>query len=773
MGGILSQVGSDGVEHPCAYASKVLKDPETRYAPCHLEAAGVLWACRHFRPYLVGQHFTIRTDHKPLLSLNKTHGFALDRIYAEMEEFLPFTFEYLQGDKMPADGLSRLSANVASVEWSLTVTDDQLYELQKEDKYVKAVICYLKFGRLPDSSNLRRLVTQVGDKAKIRHGLVGIERFGRFLVYAPLSIRSTLLELAHDDKLAGHLGSVKTLGRLQDCWFWPGMSTEVQNYCQSCHVCLQVNPAGNSRPAPLEPMPTVTRFNERVHVDLLGPLPDSPNGNKYLLVIVDAFSSWMECCAIPNKKANTVVKAFLDCWVTQHSFCNRMHTDLGTEFSNVLFKELSARLGFSHTFSSAAHPTSNGAVERANRSIIAYVRKFVVENSGWEDLLFPLRFALNTAPHSTKRFTPYQMVYGRRPTLAHMLFNPTKSYSPDEWEQRLALLNRMTQEIIEWQMEAFERQKAEFDKRAKEQSYSVGDIVYVTHAHTGTLFQKFQRKYDGPYILVEKRQHNNWLLQSQQNPAKRRRVHGNRLKAAPFRQQLYDENNPSPDASTKPLAVPNLLYQRAWKNLARTRVGLRSQSQKLFLADDEDGSDSRPPAIPQPDNVQLDLSPHTSDSEDDDDDEGAMGREYAPADTSLGEDQEVGEDSPPEEEPPQQPWPGRRQGAGAGRAVLPPPARAATLPPMQVAGPAGYQGKWRAGFPGRPPKGAKRRRAHPYPAAEGRAATEEVDVDPTPAPPPSPTRVTTRSGGRGRALPPAGQAKYPPTGYERAKAKKK
>jgi hypothetical protein len=75
--------------------------------------------------------------------------------------------------------------------------------------------------------------------------------------------------------------------------------------------------------------------------------------------MIDAFSSYVECVPTPNKEAATIHQAFLSGWVA----------DFGSEFHNGLFKELSAKIGFKHTFISVAHPTSNGQVERANRSI--------------------------------------------------------------------------------------------------------------------------------------------------------------------------------------------------------------------------------------------------------------------------------------------------------------------------------------------------------------------------------------------------------------------
>jgi hypothetical protein len=80
--------------------------------------------------------------------MNKTHSLALDRIYAELIDTLPVTIEYLQGDKMPADGLSRLGQMVSDLaqlnlknigptesEWRLNATSDQIYSMQKDNKY--------------------------------------------------------------------------------------------------------------------------------------------------------------------------------------------------------------------------------------------------------------------------------------------------------------------------------------------------------------------------------------------------------------------------------------------------------------------------------------------------------------------------------------------------------------------------------------------------------------------------------------------------------------
>jgi hypothetical protein len=135
-------------------------------------------------------------------------------------------------------------------EWRLNANSDQIYSMQKDDKYVKALVCYLKFGKLPDSSTLRAFVLKLANRAVFRLGIVGILQHGEFLTLAPLVLRPTLLTLAHEDCLSGHMGSDKTRIRLQQSWFWPGMRSDVQLYCQSCRKCQTVNPGADMKPAP-------------------------------------------------------------------------------------------------------------------------------------------------------------------------------------------------------------------------------------------------------------------------------------------------------------------------------------------------------------------------------------------------------------------------------------------------------------------------------------------------------------------------------------------
>ena len=108
IGAVLSQEFEDG-EHPIAYASRTLKDAETRYATIEREALGIHWGVRYFEQYLLGGHFTVITDHKPLESMmNKDHQNTRIENYVLKLQHFDFDIQYKEGaDNGNADALSR------------------------------------------------------------------------------------------------------------------------------------------------------------------------------------------------------------------------------------------------------------------------------------------------------------------------------------------------------------------------------------------------------------------------------------------------------------------------------------------------------------------------------------------------------------------------------------------------------------------------------------------------------------------------------------------
>ena len=107
---------------------------------------------------------------------------------------------------------------------------------------------------------------------------------------------------------------------------------------------------------------------EKVVLDIMGPLPRCKRGNRYLLVLSDYFTKWVEAYAMPNQEAITVARKFVEEFVCRFGVPLSVHTDQGRKFESVLFQELCDMLDIDKSRTTPFHPQSYGLVERMNQT---------------------------------------------------------------------------------------------------------------------------------------------------------------------------------------------------------------------------------------------------------------------------------------------------------------------------------------------------------------------------------------------------------------------
>ena len=557
LGAVLSQRDANGTERPCAYYSRALSEREQKLAPFHLEHLAMTASCKHFRPYLSGVHFKLRTDHKPLVSLNRIQGQSFERLKLELEEF-DFTVEYLRGADMIADGLSRAIPNeVSEIEIGRELSFNEVKMLQQADVTCKALACAVLYQTFPADTSLRRIVGQHWKKLTMAKGILRTKSENQ--IVAPVALRPWILKMAHDHELAGHWGPAKTTEKVTSLWWWPRLADEVSRYCRACHHCASSNPGTNQRPERLLALEEVTRTFQRVHVDLLQ-MPTSSEGHKYLVVLVDAFSRVVELVPIKSKEAEVVSEAIITGWVCRYGCPESFCSDQGKEFVNEIHTNLCNQLGIKLAFTTAGHPASNGRVERVNRTLLAYFRKYISADSEWLRQVPFARFALNTSSHSSTLQTPFYLLHFNDPLLPHeLLLHPQPNYSERADADLLRRITRAYRETEEFNSAAFIRQKEAYDKRTQKRAFRVGDRVYITSSGDAKLGKKLRARYDGPFF-VEKLLSSNNLLLRRNRGRKLVRVHYNRVKVVPttplfgIENNIFkdDEQSDSPSASNLP-----------------------------------------------------------------------------------------------------------------------------------------------------------------------------------------------------------------------------
>lgn len=90
---------------------------------------------------------------------------------------------------------------------------------------------------------------------------------------------------------------IKTLCCLRQSFYWGQFRRDVEDFCRRCESCTAKKGPPKESIAQLQQFPVGTPM-ERVGVDIVGPLPVTDKGNKYVLSVMDYFTKWPETYAL-------------------------------------------------------------------------------------------------------------------------------------------------------------------------------------------------------------------------------------------------------------------------------------------------------------------------------------------------------------------------------------------------------------------------------------------------------------------------------------------
>lgn len=153
---------------------------------------------------------------------------------------------------------------------------------------------------------------------------------------------------------------------------------------------------------------------DRLHLDFLGPFPASVNNNKYILVITDQFTKWVEAFAVTDQTSETTAKKLVEEFIARFGAPLEIHTDQGRNFQSDLFKAVCKLFGATQTRTTPYHPASNGQVERFNRSLLQMIRCYINrDQTVWDEHLSLLLAAYRSTPYQSTGISPNFMMLGR------------------------------------------------------------------------------------------------------------------------------------------------------------------------------------------------------------------------------------------------------------------------------------------------------------------------------------------------------------------------
>jgi transposase InsO family protein len=121
--------------------------------------------------------------------------------------------------------------------------------------------------------------------------------------------------------------------------------------------------------AEVEPIKVPGRRFSQPHVDLVGTLPTSKDGESQILTVVDRSTWWVEAVPLSSTTADSCASALISTWVSRFGVPAQVASDRGPQFASAVWAAFCKQVGMKCIMTTAYHPQSNGMVERVHRQL--------------------------------------------------------------------------------------------------------------------------------------------------------------------------------------------------------------------------------------------------------------------------------------------------------------------------------------------------------------------------------------------------------------------
>src|SRR6266481_5838850 len=283
------------------------------------------------------------------------------------------------------------------------------------------------------------------------------------------------------------------------------MGTDIELFCSSCIQCQTTKDTSKKPSGLLHSLPIPNRPWQSIGMDFMGPLPVS-NNYDYLLVVIDHLTSQVHLLPTTTRVTSKgVAWIFLKEIVRLHGVPDSIVLDRDMKFTSSFWKELHRLMGTKLLMSTAFHPQTDGATERANHSVRQVLQALVCnDQKDWASQCPIVEFVLNSSISSSMGYVPFELNYGFIPQFGQRLGTDTKFAGVQQFVQQ-AQLNLMMAHNAIIESRVVQAHHANHHRRPGE-LHSPGDLVYLSTKNLSLpkgRAKKLVPRYIGPYKVVE------------------------------------------------------------------------------------------------------------------------------------------------------------------------------------------------------------------------------------------------------------------------------
>ena len=508
-GAVLYQKRDTELE-PLQYYSKNFSECEQKLPIRSRELLSITLAIKNFETTLVGEHFTVLTDHKSLIYLNNT---AIDALCIRTRNMLwylsHFNFDicHINGTddrNKIADCLSRAVAfkGIDISEADLFDTGDDFRDINNLDTsensfspefatVFSSIFDLEKFKeeQRADVFIMRKLEN---DTARVQ-GDVIVDLTGRLMI--PDALADSIIQFIHIKK--SHLSIDKLAAYLSEYFVIYKLTKKCTQNIKACLDCIASKQWPKLEGDKQEHQHIITGPFVKVFCDLIDLGSHSANGMRYGLTFMDAMTRHLDCVPLADKRQETVSKGLIQL-IMRWGVPDSIVTDNGSEFIHLANELLRKIFGIYVSRISPYNPRGN-LVERAHKEMKKLFLLYKVQLENWDSWLPLILFSYNTAIHGAlPNLSPFQALFLRPPKDVLSIGRSEKLNN--KWLKKFPELEPFD-ELMKESIRKFKSQNVTVKHPTK---LSSGDKVLIFSNVKLGKSKKLHRFWTGPYTVLEK-----------------------------------------------------------------------------------------------------------------------------------------------------------------------------------------------------------------------------------------------------------------------------
>ncbi|KAL2926963.1 Gag-Pol polyprotein [Bienertia sinuspersici] len=336
-----------------------------------------------------------------------------------------------QVDALPKLASSALSDNPRIVFWEVrekkSIEENQVMVLDRSLTWMNSIWEYKTQGTLPSDPREANKLKRKAEWFEVFKGSLYKKSYSKpYLKCITPEKGQEVLDDLHRGLCSSHIGGRALAEKIMRLgYFWPTLRQDAMDMVMKCEKFQKIGPLIHRPATELTTIDSPLPF-AKWGMDILGPYTLATGQRRYVFVIVDYFTKWLEADAVKGINTNVVILFIWKNVITQYGIPQSIVFDNGPQFETPHLKKWLFDQGVSSYFASVGRPQANGQAEAFNKIISEGVKKKLDKAKGlWADELSNVLWSVRTTAKNSTGETPFLLVYKAEAMLLIEMYEPT------------------------------------------------------------------------------------------------------------------------------------------------------------------------------------------------------------------------------------------------------------------------------------------------------------------------------------------------------------